>query len=176
MPRNLSARHVVAALCSVVSIMTVLAVARHGHAADDPDFKIMMRRVLDAWQTMDPAKAAPFYTREANAVFFDIAPLKYVGWTAYAVGTAGVFAEFATLSMAMNEDVWVEKHGDVAITACTGHAEITRKADGGKDALEWRWTVVWEKSGKEWLISHEHLSAPLQMPEPAAPPAPSGGE
>jgi ketosteroid isomerase-like protein len=45
--------------------------------------------------------------------------------------------------------------------------------DGSSDSLDWRWTAVWEKEGKDWLIRHEHFSAPLPMP---APPKPTTGE
>ena len=166
MTRNLSARQVVTTLWFMILTVAVLAIAAPAHAGDAPDFKAMMRKVLDAWQTMDPAKAAPYYSKEANAMFFDIAPLKYVGWGAYAAGTSEMFKQWTSLSMTMNDDVRIERHGDIAITAATGHAEIVGK-DGSKDALDWRSTLVWEKNGKEWLIGHEHFSTPLQEPKAA---------
>jgi hypothetical protein len=33
-----------------------------------------------AWQTLDTAKAAPFYAKDAGLAFYDVAPLKYTGW------------------------------------------------------------------------------------------------
>jgi ketosteroid isomerase-like protein len=33
--------------------------------------------------------------------------------------------------------------------------------NGSKSEGDFRWTVIWETNGKEWLIVHEHISAPL---------------
>jgi ketosteroid isomerase-like protein len=147
--------------------LAFLAIAPPIHAGDDPDFKAMMKKVMDAWGTLDPAKAAPYYSKEANATFFDIAPLKYVGWGAYAAGTSEMFKQWTSLSMTINDDVRIERHGDIAITMATGRAETVGK-DGSKNALDWRSTLVWEKKGKDWLISHEHFSTPMPVPQSPA--------
>jgi ketosteroid isomerase-like protein len=31
--------------------------------------------------------------------------------------------------------------------------------------LDRRWTTVWEKKGPNWLIVHEHFSAPTEPPK-----------
>jgi hemoglobin len=36
---------------------------------------------------------------------------------------------------------------------------------GSKQSLTARWTVVLEKRGNDWLITHEHFSAPMPMPD-----------
>ena len=145
--------------------MTFVAYTAPAGAAE-PDFKGLMRNVLDAWQTLDPAKAGVHYSKEPNAVYFDIAPLKFAGWDAYEAGTKDMFKDWTSVTLAMNDDLWFEKHGDVAVTAVTGSAVVVEK-NGSKSNLEWRWTAFWEKQGKDWLIAHDHLSAPLPMPSPA---------
>ena len=166
MTRKLLTRQMATVLWSTVLTIAALTIASPIHAADAPDFKAMMKKVIDAWQTMDPAKAAPYYSKEADAVFFDVAPLKYLGWGAYAAGCTEMFSQWSSLSLTMNDDAWVERHGDVAITAVTGHAVIVSK-DGSNQALDWRWTAFWEKKGKVWLIGHEHFSAPSPSAEPS---------
>jgi len=167
MTRDSRSRQALRFLGSAALMLAFLTVALPIHAADEPDFKAKMKQVIAAWGTLDPGKAAPYYSKEANAVFFDIAPLKYVGWSAYAAGTAAMFSEWTSLTMAINDDVKIDRHGDVAITTATGRAEFVGK-DGSKGALEWRSTLVWKKTGKEWLIAHEHFSTPLPEPAPAA--------
>lgn len=130
-------------------------------AAKGPDFKAMMRKTLDAWETLDPAKAAPFYSDEAGVHFFDLAPLKYTGWKEYEAGTKQVFQDFATMKVTLNPDARVEQHGAVAWGTATARFEVTKK-DGSKlPPLDARWTLIWEKKGSKWLIAHEHVSTPL---------------
>jgi ketosteroid isomerase-like protein len=38
---------------------------------------------------------------------------------------------------------------------------MTEKS-GKRDLGAFRWTVIWQKEGGQWLIVHEHVSAPLQ--------------
>jgi ketosteroid isomerase-like protein len=152
-------------LVPILFAVTFVAYTAPARAAD-PDFKALMRNVLDSWQTMDPAKAGVHYSKESDAVYFDIAPLKYAGWGAYEAGTKELFKDWTSLTLVMNDDIWIEKHGDVAVTAVTGRADVVEKS-GTKNSLEWRWTGVWEKEGKDWLIAHDHLSVPLPMPPTA---------
>jgi ketosteroid isomerase-like protein len=168
-------RTILAALAAVLVALQLAGTAATARADDMADLKAMMGKVLDAWETLDPMKAEPFYDKEDDNVYFDLAPLKYTGWAAYAAGTKDVFTEFASLSLSMNDDVWMERHGNVAIAACTGRCDVAMK-NGEKQSFDWRWTTVWETKGQEWRIEHEHLSAPLPM-EPASTPkaAPAPG-
>ncbi len=135
-------------------------------ASTQSDFVSRMKNVVDAWQTMDPAKAAPYYDKNPSEVFFDISPAKYTGWTSYAVGAAEAFKDYSKFDLTMNDDAWVSKVGDAAMTAVTGKANITRK-DGTTQAFDWRWSAFWEKKGKDWVICQEHFSVPV--PETALP-------
>lgn len=165
---------VVFVLALLVGVSTSLFAAEAKKAAG-PDFKDMMQKTIAAWETMDPAKAAPFYaTDEKDLAFFDIEPLKYTGWTEYADGTKKVLADFASLKASIYPDARVELKGNVAWATATVHFEATMKKDGSKMAFDGRWTLIWEKKGDKWLIVHEHTSSPLAPPCPPAPPAPKG--
>jgi len=65
-------------------LVVLLAVTAGLPAADKPgdtaEFKTMIQHCWEAWSTLNPDKAAPLYAKEADAVFFDLAPLKYNGW------------------------------------------------------------------------------------------------
>jgi len=141
-------------------------------SAAEPDFKTMMRKVIDAWQTLDPAKAAVYYDKNEHAVFFDVLPLKYTGWNAYSAGTKDTFKDWTSLTITLNDDPWIERKGDMAVTAATARGEVVEKS-GAKSSLDLRWTVVWEKHADAWLIVHEHLSTPFAPPPPPAQ-APAG--
>lgn len=143
------------------------AAAEPGHAATakeaaagEPDFRGMMRGVLDAWQTMDPSKAAPFYSREPGLAFFDLLPLKYTGWAEYAAGVAASVKDLASLQFRLYDDARVEREGDVAWATGTLRTDVVEK-DGTPLGFDTRWTLIWRKTGGSWLIVHEHFSAPL---------------
>lgn len=147
--------------------LNVLAVVPSTETAAAPaqDFKALMRKVADAWETLDPAKAAPFYAKEADRVFYDTAPLKYAGWANYAAGAGQSLANYSSAKITLADDVRAQQRGNLAWATATWRWEGSRK-DGGTVMVEGRTTVVWEKRGKDWLIVHQHVSAPLPLPPP----------
>lgn len=132
-------------------------------AARVPD-KALIQEIWDAWNTMDPANAAKYYDPGAAHVFFDIAPLKYDGWAAYATGAKEVLATFKALNGKVNPDVRVHVRGNLAWATSTFHMDAVSK-DGKPSPLDGRWTGIFQKKGDRWLIVHEHLSVPLPSPE-----------
>ncbi|HEY4683880.1 MAG TPA: nuclear transport factor 2 family protein [Candidatus Acidoferrales bacterium] len=150
-----------------VSMLTVSSPAFASPKAAQPtnDVKFRIQRLFEVWQALDPAKAAPFYAKDADLVFYDIAPLKYTGWAEYAEGVKKAFADFASAKFTLGNDLRVSRLENLAWATATWHGELMRR-DGTKAALDGRWTGVLEKHGREWLIVHEHMSVPL-------PPAPS---
>ncbi len=139
-------------------------------SAPATDFKALMQKTLEAWSTMDVDKVAPLYDPAAGHVYYDIAPLKYADWKAYAEGAKKLFADYSAVKITMNPDAKAVQRGNTAYGTATSHVEMTKK-DGGKEAFDARWTVIWEKRGDDWTIVHDHFSTPL--PEPA-PPKPAG--
>ncbi|MCI0350482.1 MAG: nuclear transport factor 2 family protein [Acidobacteriales bacterium] len=129
-----------------------------------PD-KAYMQQILDAWSTLDPAKASVFYSRSPENVYFDIAPLKYNGWSEYEAGVKKLFATFSALKLTLNDDVRVHHKGNDAWATATFRVDETHK-DGTKQSSDGRWTIVWQKQGGQWLIVHEQVSLPA--PAPAA--------
>jgi uncharacterized protein (TIGR02246 family) len=148
-----------------LSMLFMIPIAIAGLAAaqkpgDTAEFKNLIKQYWQAWSTLNPENAAPMYSKDADAVFFDVAPLKYNGWDEYKTGVQKVFATAAGASFIPNDDLKVTRRGDIAWTSNTFHGTITEK-DGKTMDLAGRHTAVWEKRAGHWIIVHEHVSAPL---------------
>lgn len=150
-----------------LSVFSAGAEKRGKESARSRDFRALMQTTLDAWSTLDPANAAPFYAKEADHVFYDISPLKYTGWAEYAEGVKKVLESFSSLKVTLGEDAAAHQHGNLAWATATWHGDTVTKG-GSKEAMEGRWTVVWEKRGRDWLIIHEHFSVPAPAPAETA--------
>jgi uncharacterized protein (TIGR02246 family) len=127
----------------------------------DREFTGLIQRYYDAWNTLDAEKAGEFYAKDADLVFYDIAPFEYHGWTEYKEGVKKTFFEKMTNGkLTPNHDLRVARRGDVAWTTVTFHLSAVLKT-GGAMEIEARHTAIWVKRGGRWLIVHEHVSVPL---------------
>jgi ketosteroid isomerase-like protein len=124
--------------------------------------RTMMRAIWDAWETMSSVNAQKFYSKDPELVFYDIAPMKYTGWEEYAKGAdAFVNSQFKSFHATINDDAQVLTGADGALGTATVHI-VTQNKDGSSSTFDLRWTLVWHKFNEQWLIVHEHLSAPLK--------------
>lgn len=129
--------------------------------AQDAEFKSLIDRYYAAWSSLNADNAAQFYAKDADLIFFDIAPLQYKGWAEYKEGVKKAFFDIITAGkLTPNNDLRVSRHGNMAWTVVTFHLSATPKA-GGAMELDGRHTAIWEKRGGKWLIVHEHISVPL---------------
>lgn len=127
----------------------------------EAEFKTMIAEYYAAWSTLDPDKAAKYYAKDADLIFFDVAPLKYDGWGEYRAGVIKAFTEvMSSGKLTPNSDLKINQRGNLVWTTVTFHLSATPKT-GGAMEIECRHTAIWEKRGSKWLIVHEHLSAPL---------------
>ncbi|MEM0116851.1 MAG: nuclear transport factor 2 family protein [Conexivisphaerales archaeon] len=130
---------------------------------DTKVFEKLVNGVIKGWASQDPAKAAPYYSKDRNLVFFDFAPLKYTGWKEYAEGVQKLFFDnmpphssgFKSISV-----LKVKKANKLAVTLATFHFWAKMK-DGTKIESDGRITTVWEKKENKWLIVHDHWSFPF---------------
>jgi ketosteroid isomerase-like protein len=127
----------------------------------EAEFKSMIDQYYTAWSTLDPDKAAKYYAKDADLIFYDVAPLKYNGWGEYRAGVMKAFTEtMSSGKLTPNDDLKINQRGNVVWTTLTFHLSAKPKA-GGAMEVECRHTAIWEKRGAKWLIVHEHVSAPL---------------
>jgi ketosteroid isomerase-like protein len=149
-----------AAFAAVLVIFPAVAQTRDSSASTqtcEAAVRSTLERLYAAWSDLDPAKAARFYDKDPKLIFFDVAPLKYTGWSEYAVGVPKAFAEYKSGVFQLNNDLQVHCHGDLAWAAATWHGELTKKTSGS-DIMEGRYTAILLRRVNEWLVVHEHMS------------------
>lgn len=130
----------------------------HAAATKAPD-KALMDAIWAAWTSGNLANVTKYYAKGTH-VFYDIAPLKYGSWAEYEKGSEQLLAGFQSIQVRVNNDAEIHRHGNLAWgTATVHHVDVMK--NGNKGEGDFRWTVIWEKNGPEWLIVHEHVSAPL---------------
>jgi ketosteroid isomerase-like protein len=72
------------------------------------------------------------------------------------------FANVKSITFSANDDAVVHHAGKLAWGTTTIKTVITDKA-GKVTNVNGRWTIVWEKKGENWVIVHDHVSAPMPM-------------
>jgi len=120
-----------------------------------------MQKILDAWSTLDTSKVAPYYAAGPGHVYYDISPVKYNGWEEYAAGVTTMANDLKSLTLTLNDDAEVHSQGDLAWATATVKGDLVHKS-GKRDMSTFRWTVIWQNHDGEWIIVHDHFSAPMQ--------------
>jgi ketosteroid isomerase-like protein len=120
-----------------------------------------MQEVLDAWNTLDTNKVAPFYAAGPGHVYYDIAPVKYNSWEEYANGFLQMAADLTNIKLVANDDAVVHVDGNIAWGTATVKGDLVHKS-GKRDMATFRWTAIWERQNGKWIIVHDHFSAPMQ--------------
>ena len=129
-------------------------------AQSNSEFKHMIENYWKTWSLMDTDKSAAMYVKNPDAIFFDVTPMKYKGWTEYADGVKKAFGSTASATFTPNDDITVSRHGDWAWTTDTFRGVLIAK-DGKRSELNGRHTAIWEKVHGKWLIVHDHVSVPM---------------
>jgi ketosteroid isomerase-like protein len=163
MKRNKLFKLVLPALVMLTVILSGSALAKPAATKQAPEaeFKALIDRYYAAWSSMNTDNASQFYAKDADLVFYDIAPLKYNNWAEYKEGVQKNFFDGATSAkLTPNSDLKVTRRGNVAWTVVTFHLSVKLKS-GDSMEIDARHTAIWENRGGKWLIVHEHVSAPL---------------
>lgn len=149
-------------LCVILLLSAALpAGAESKKSGDTAEFKELIHQYYEAWSSGSVEKPAPLYAKDANLVFFDVAPLKYNGWEEYKQGVQkNFFDNMTSATLTPKDDLAITRRGNVAWTTVTGHISAKMKDGKGLEA-DIRHTAIWEKRGGKWLIVHDHLSTPM---------------
>lgn len=143
------------------ALLTFAGARAQQKASDDATFRKLIDGYCAAWSTGDADAPAKYYAKDNGLVFYDLAPFAYHSWKEYHDGVQKeFFANMASGSLTAGKDLKVSRHGTVAWTVVSMHFSEKTK-DGKSTETEVRYTGIWEKRGKSWLLVHEHLSAPL---------------
>ena len=134
------------------------------NANEDRLLRSHVQRYWVAWATGDPNQAAPLYAKDAGLVFYDLEPLKWIGWADYRVGVVPhVLSKFESIRFHVNDDLDVTRRGSVAWTTATIRAGGVLRASGSIEVML-RHTAIWERRDHVWLIVHDHVSVPSRLP------------
>ncbi len=149
------------ALALFGALLTFVGARAQQKATDSATFRKLIDDYCASWTTLDANKPAKFYAKDADLVFYDVAPFSYHGWDDYRDGVQkNLFANMASGSLTAGKDLRVTRRGTIAWTTVTMH--FTEKTKDGKSLeTDIRYTGIWEKRGANWVLVHEHLSAPL---------------
>lgn len=142
-------------------LLTFVGARAQQHATDDATFRKLTDSFCSAWSTGNAANAAKFYAKDDGLIFYDVAPFSYHGWKEYEPGVKkAFFDDVVSVSLTAGKDLKVTRRGNVAWTTVPMH--LTAKMKDGKTIDEQaRYTGIWEKRGKTWLLVHDHLSVPM---------------
>ncbi len=127
------------------------------------EFKQLIDRTHAAWNSHNPDALSKFYIKDADLVFYDALPMQYQGWDEYKQGIqTNLFNKMPKFILSANDDLNLTRRDNLAWTTFTWHlsAELN---DGTPLETDGRQTDIWEKHNGEWLIVHEHISAPVSL-------------
>ncbi len=158
-PRHHWILYVVLAFCG--ALLTFVGARAQQRATDDATFRKLTDAYCAAWSTGNPVNAAKFYAKEDGLVYYDLAPFAYNGWKEYQKGVQKEFFDSASsVLLTAGKELKVTRRGNIAWTTVPMHL-VDKAKDGKVTEMNVRYTGIWEKRGKNWLLVHEHLSTPL---------------
>jgi ketosteroid isomerase-like protein len=145
----------------LAALLTFVGARAQQKASDDATFRKLIDNYCAAWSSGNTANAAKFYAKEDNLVFYDVAPFSYSGWKEYEAGVHKNLLDVAeSISLTAGKELKVTRHANIAWTTVPMHVTVKMK-DGKIIDSPVRYTGIWEKRGKTWLLVHEHVSVPM---------------
>jgi ketosteroid isomerase-like protein len=148
------------ALAIFGALITFVGARAQQKATDDATFRKLVDGLCMAWSTGTVDAPAKFYAKDSGLVFYDVAPFSYHGWKEYREGVQKEFLDNASeINLTAGKDLKVTRRGMIAWTIVPMH--LLEKSKNGKTSeMDLRYTGIWEKRGPNWVLVHDHLSAP----------------
>jgi len=143
------------------ALLTFVGARAQQKATDDATFRKLIDGYCAAWSSGNPDNAAKFYAKDNDLIFYDLAPFSYKGWKEYDESAKDLFAgNVESLSLTADKDLRTVRRGNIAWTTVSMRA-FAKMKNGSTLDTPVRYTGIWEKRGKTWVLVHEHLSAPI---------------
>ena len=144
-----------------VLVLALISAAAVPADREDEALRAAVPKIVASWTTMDITKVEPYYAKDSDFTYFDVAPMKYDNWKEYGEGAPkALFEPNRSLSLKVNDDLRVHHRGTLGWATFTFGLDIVNK-EGVTSHLNGRWTMVLEKRPQGWIVVHEHVSAPL---------------
>jgi ketosteroid isomerase-like protein len=148
-------------LVMTAALFAFAAARAKDSASDEATFRKLTDQYCAAWSSGNTDNAGKMYAQEADLIFYDVTPFSYHGWKEYAPGVhKALLDSSAEAKLTAGKDLKVTRRGSVAWTVVPMHFYDKTK-DGKVIEAELRYTGIWEKRGSQWLLVHEHISAPM---------------
>jgi uncharacterized protein (TIGR02246 family) len=133
------------------------------NAKDQTDIRALEDRFLTAFRAKDVNAIMACYVPDQSLIVFDVVPPRqYTGAQAYRKDFEDLFAAFPGPSDGNLSDLDITVGGHVAYGHSIQHASLTDK-NGKKLEVTVRVTDGYKKINSQWLISHEHVSVPVDL-------------
>ncbi len=153
----------IAARLAVATFTAIIGLANVAHADDKADLEALEKRVAAGVQAKDADAVMANYIPGDSLVVFDlIPPRQYTGAESYKKDWAGVFAGCADAPKFEISDLDIASDGKLAFSHSIQHFACT-DPKGGRLEMTMRATDAYRKVKGQWVIVHEHLSAPVDL-------------
>lgn len=132
-------------------------------AEDQAAIQALETKFQAAFDAKDVNAIMALYTPDETMVVFDATPPRqYTGWSAYKKDWENFLATSPGPIDIKLTDLDVTVGGDVAYSHSIQHVVATDKT-GKKVEMTVRVTDGYKKVNGQWLISHEHVSVPVDL-------------
>jgi len=150
------------ALIVGVSLSGVIGLTA-AHADDQEEIKALEQRYVTAAKAKDIKAIMACYVPDESLLVFDVVPPRqYVGAKAYQKDWEELFAAYPGPAEMEMSDLSVMTEGKLGYGHNIQHSILTDK-DGKKATFIFRVTNGYRKLNGKWLISHEHVSLPVDL-------------
>ncbi|MDJ0594406.1 MAG: DUF4440 domain-containing protein [Pleurocapsa sp. MO_226.B13] len=142
---------------------TAFAQSTFSTQTEKQEFRQLIERTHEAWNSHHPHELAKFYAKDADLIFYDALPMQYQGWDEYERGIqTNLFDKMPKFILSANDDLQLTRRDNLAWTTFTWHlsAELN---NGTPIETDGRQTNIWEQRDGKWEIVHEHISAPVSL-------------
>ena len=133
-------------------------------ASDKAEIEALEQRFINAFMAKDVEAIMKAYAPGAELVVFDVVPPRqYIGFEAYKKDWEDFFASFPGRVVVFEiKDLSVTTDSKLGYGHSIQHTIMTKK-DGSKLDLTVRVTDCYRKIDGKWLITHEHVSVPVDI-------------
>jgi ketosteroid isomerase-like protein len=152
-------------LSAVIIGMSLSGVLRltAAHADDQAEIKALEQRYVTAAKAKDIKAIMACYVPDESLLVFDVVPPRqYVGAKAYQKDWEELFAAYPGPAELEMSDLSVMTEGKLGYGHNIQHSTLTDK-DGKKAVFIFRVSNGYRKLNGKWLISHEHVSMPVDL-------------
>ncbi|HYG82894.1 MAG TPA: DUF6073 family protein [Pyrinomonadaceae bacterium] len=143
-------------------------IKRRQMGAQEKAVEQVLRGVLDGVSNKDPKAMLRHYDQSSGNLFFGmtIDGPKKTSAADHINTMSQQFANIRSIKATPNDDLDIRVSGNLATAALTGINSVVDN-EGRKMEGLWRWTVVLERKGREWLITHDHIDFAADPNAPA---------